>query len=109
MDSPVRSEGVLAPTLLALSGAAWLGLVLWRQSPFARYLDHQQIDASDGAHVLPVFVFGWLLMMVAMMLPNSLPLVGLFNRMTRRRLDHRRLVLLLLLGYLSVWRIFGIV
>ena len=94
---------VLAPTLLALSGLAWLTLVLWGQSPYGRYLDHQQIDGGGGALVLPVFVLAWLLMMVAMMLPTSLPLVRLFDTITRRRTDHRRLVLLLLVGYLGVW------
>jgi predicted metal-binding membrane protein len=101
-------ERVLAPTLLALSGLAWLTLVLWGLSPYARYLDHQQLDSGGGAVVLPVFVLGWLLMMLAMMLPTSLPMVGLFSTMTRRRLDHRRLVLLLLLGYLAVWSVFGV-
>jgi predicted metal-binding membrane protein len=105
-----RQDGrVLAPILLALSGLAWLTLVLGGQSPYGRYLDHQQIDGSGGAAELPVFVLGWLLMMVAMMLPTSLPLVRLFDTMTRRRVDHRRLVLLLLAGYLGIWSVFGIV
>jgi predicted metal-binding membrane protein len=99
---------VLAPILVGLSALAWLTLVLWGRSPYGRYLDHQQLDGSGGALVLPVFVGGWLLMMVAMMLPTSLPLVRLFDTMTRRRPDHRRLVLLLLLGYLGVWSVFGV-
>ena len=99
---------VLAPVLLALSGLAWLTLAAWGQSPYARYLDHQQLDASGGAVLLPVFAVGWLLMLVAMMLPTSLPLVRVFAALTRRRADHRRLVLLLVIGYLSIWSVFGI-
>jgi predicted metal-binding membrane protein len=99
---------LLTPVLLGLSALAWLTLVLWGQSPYGRYLDHQQIDASGGALLLPVFVVGWLLMTLAMMLPTSLPLVRLFGTMTRRRADHRRLVLLLLAGYLATWSVFGV-
>src|SRR5919108_3859859 len=105
----LRQDGrVLVPVLLALSGLAWLTLVVWGQSPYARYLDHQQLDASGGTALLPLFVVGWLLMIVAMMLPTSLPLVRLFDGLTRRRADHQRLVLLLLAGYLGVWSAFGI-
>ena len=99
---------VLVPTLLGLSGIAWLTLAVWGQSPYGRYLDHQQLDGSGGALVLPVFLVGWLVMLLAMMLPTSLPLVSLFATMTRRRPDHHRLVLLLLTGYLGVWSVFGI-
>jgi predicted metal-binding membrane protein len=99
---------VLAPILLGLSGLAWLTLAVWGQSPYGRYLDHQQLDGSGGALVLPVFLVGWLFMLLAMMLPTSLPVVSLFATMTRRRVDHHRLVLLLLTGYLGVWSVFGI-
>jgi predicted metal-binding membrane protein len=98
----------IAPLLLALSGLAWLTLVVWGQSPYGRYLDHQQIDGAGGAFVLPVFTIGWLLMIVAMMLPTSVPLVRLFSSMSAGRRNHRRLVSLLLAGYLGVWIVFGI-
>jgi predicted metal-binding membrane protein len=99
---------LLAPIVVGLSALAWLTLVLWGRSPYGRYLEHQQLDGSGGALVLPVFVLGWLLMMVAMMLPTTLPLVRLFDSLTRRRPDHRRLVLLLLVGYLVIWGVFGV-
>jgi predicted metal-binding membrane protein len=107
----VTAQGgrLLVPILLSLSALAWLTLVLWGQSPYGRYLDHQPIDSAGTAVVLPVFVLGWLLMMIAMMLPTSLPLVRLFDTMTRRRPDHRRLVLLVLAGYLGMWSVFGII
>jgi predicted metal-binding membrane protein len=103
-----RQEGrILAPLLLALSALAWLTLVWWGQSPYARYLDHAQIDGS--AAVLPLFVLGWLLMTVAMMLPTSLPVVALFRGVVRHRADRAQLIGLLLVGYLSVWTVFGLV
>jgi hypothetical protein len=49
---------VLAPILLALSGLAWLTLAVWGHSPCGRYLDHQQLDATGGAVLLPVFTVG---------------------------------------------------
>jgi predicted metal-binding membrane protein len=101
-----QESRILAPLLLALSALAGLTLVWWGQSPYARYLDHAQLDGS--AAVLPLFVLGWLLMIVATMLPTSLPLVRLFAALTRRRADHRRLLGLLLLGYLGIWSVFGI-
>jgi predicted metal-binding membrane protein len=54
-----------------------------------------------------IFVLGWTLMTVAMMLPTSLPLVTLFHFITRRRSDHTLLVALLITGYLSIWILFG--
>jgi predicted metal-binding membrane protein len=55
-----------------------------------------------------VFVLGWVLMITAMMLPTSVPLIALFGAVVRARPDGGRLIGLLLLGYLSVWTMFGI-
>jgi predicted metal-binding membrane protein len=46
-------------------------------------------------------------MIVAMMLPSSLPLVLVFSGVVRRRPQSGVLVALLLAGYLSVWTAFG--
>jgi predicted metal-binding membrane protein len=54
-----------------------------------------------------IFVVGWTLMTVAMMLPTSMPLVTLFRRLTRQRSDRLQLVVLLVVGYLGVWTLFG--
>jgi predicted metal-binding membrane protein len=93
-----------------LSALAWLTLWVWGQSPYGRFLHHDELRESDlhnGLSVL-IIVAGWLLMLVAMMLPTSLPLVALFHRLTRQRPDHTALVLLLIAGYLAVWTLFGI-
>src|SRR5919197_1686746 len=98
---------LLMGVLIAL---AWLTLWIWGQSPYGRFLRHDELRASDlrnGLSVL-VIVAGWLLMLVAMMLPASLTLVALFHRLTRQRPDHTALVLLLIAGYLAVWTLFGI-
>ena len=97
--------------LAALIGLAWFALVVWGRSPYARFLDHKNLDLVrvEGAPVLLLFVLGWVLMTVAMMLPTSLPLVTLFRGIVRQRVDRGWLISMLLVGYLSVWTIFGLV
>jgi predicted metal-binding membrane protein len=96
----------LAVASLAL--VAWAALIAWGASPFAGLLDHRGI----GEGVLPisrvvVFVVGWTLMVIAMMLPGSLPLINLFSRMVGGRPGRAALVARLIVGYLGVWAIFG--
>jgi predicted metal-binding membrane protein len=94
--------------LLALIVLAWATLIVLGQSPYARYLSHHSLDeVRGGGSLIGVFVAGWLVMLVAMMLPTSLPLVIMFDRLARRRPEYPRLVGLLLAGYLSIWTLFG--
>ena len=96
----------------ALVAVAWLVLWVWGWSPYARYLAHWElaelIEESGVLFIGLVFVAGWTLMLVAMMLPTSLPLVMLFRRLVRQRPDHRWLVFLLIAGYLGIWTLFGV-
>jgi predicted metal-binding membrane protein len=48
-------------------------------------------------------------MTIAMMLPTSLPLITLFDTLTRTRPHHTRLVILLIGGYLAAWTLFGMI
>jgi predicted metal-binding membrane protein len=87
---------------------AWAVLIAWGASPFAGLLDHRAI----GAGTLPVsrvavFVAGWTLMVIAMMLPGSLPLINLFAQMVAGRPSGAGLVARLIAGYLAVWALFG--
>jgi predicted metal-binding membrane protein len=94
----------------ALITLAWLALWAWGQSPYARFLSHHHLDeVRGGGGLMLVFIAGWALMIVAMMLPTSLPLVTLFHTLTNRRMDQRQLVSLLLVGYLCIWVLFGVV
>ena len=88
---------------------AWLVLWTWGQSPYGRYLDHDQLSTvlGEDAILLVVFVAGWTLMVFAMMLPTSLPLIALFHTMTRGRSDHMLLMTLLIAGYVGTWMVFG--
>lgn len=112
MIRPFRSLDRRAWYQLAIGSLiflAWLALVVWGASPFAEYLSHEPIGERGlvASYVL-VFIAGWVLMIVVMMLPSSLPLIDLFLRMIARRKDHIKLVSLLILGYLSMWMVFGL-
>ena len=93
---------------------AWLALWAWGQSPYGRFLSHQELGrvelGLDGGAVLVAlaFVGGWTLMTFAMMLPTSLPLITMFQTVTSRRKDRRLLAALLVGGYVLVWAAFGV-
>lgn len=101
------------PLMVSLAGVitlAWLALLLWGASPYGRFLSHESMGEFHLGSDLPLmalFVAGWTLMTVAMMLPTSLPLVTLFYGMMGQRQDRLRLLALMLLGYLGLWTIFG--
>ena len=95
--------------IVSLVLVAWGVLAIWGASPFAGLLDHGQI----GRWKLPllttwfIFILGWTLMTVAMMLPGSMPLIHLFQKMVQRWEKGRQFVVLMMLGYLVVWALFG--
>jgi predicted metal-binding membrane protein len=105
----------------AVAAMAWLTLAVWSYSPYGRYLDHggwlqagfvgRLCQATPGGfYVVPalLYVGAWLAMTVAMMLPTVSPLVAMFARMTEGRSNRDSLLALLILGYLSIWTVFGL-
>lgn len=98
---------LLTATLALAAGVAWVALVAWQASPWSRFLHH-----ADAGLPLPIetglFVTGWTLMIVAMMLPTSIPLVATFARLVSRRPQRARLVGLVVAAYLAVWTAFGL-
>ena len=121
---PTPSGGrraLLWPRLTLLVGAAWAALWLWSASPYGRYLDHGGWgDAGalaalcravpQGDIVVPVVLHAaaWVLMIAAMMLPTTFPLLEMFRRITGARPDAGRLVTLVVLGFFAAWLAFGI-
>jgi predicted metal-binding membrane protein len=108
--------------MAALTALAWLTLWLWGESPYARYLDHGKWTeiglAGSLCRAFPgggetlaglLFVSGWVLMLGAMVLPTTLPLLEVFRRLTARRADRRVLMALVVTGYLAVWIAFGLI
>ena len=100
----------ISPVLVAgiglLVAAAWAGLWLWGQSPEARFLHHGSAGAAAAVEI-GLFVAGWAVMVTAMMLPTSLPLVTTFAAVVARRPRPNVLVGLVVGGYLATWVAFG--
>lgn len=107
LRSPQRDRAILGGLLIALAALAWLALLLWEASPYGESLGHE-----GGSGPLPLeaalYTAGWVLMIVAMMLPSSTPLVLTFAAIVGRRRRPGLLVGLLLVGYLLVWTAFGL-
>jgi predicted metal-binding membrane protein len=109
----VRDDKLFLGALAGLIGLAWTSLWLWTESPYGRFLSHEENEGTAGLGkayllLLLLFVAGWTLMTVAMMLPTSLPLVAFFRALVRKRPDGVLLVSLLVAGYLAVWTAFAL-
>jgi predicted metal-binding membrane protein len=117
----MRTRYWFGPIAGLLTAAAWLALLLWRQSPYGRYLDHGSwteiglgagvcaaLPAAVWAVPVVLYIGGWLLMIAAMMLPTVLPLLRRFERLVASRPNRGRLLALLIAGYLLAWLGFGV-
>jgi predicted metal-binding membrane protein len=109
----IDNRRYFVPLLLALVAIAWLALIAWGESPYGRFLSHDELGnvsiglGAEGAGIALVFVAGWTVMTFAMMLPTSLPLITMFEKMVRQRQDQTLLVVLLMAGYIGIWTLFG--
>jgi len=108
LANPRRDRAILLAALAGAIGVAWVALLAWEASPYGRFLHHE-----GGGAALPVeatlFALGWMLMIVAMMLPTSIPLVATFSALVRSRPERPALVAAVIAGYVVAWSGFGIV
>ena len=109
----IDHRSMFLPVMGMLIALAWLTLWAWEASPYGRYLNHGELAGIDLGGIGAVttaglYVGGWTLMTVAMMLPTTLPLLEMFRRLTARRADKGQLMILVMGGYLGVWLAFGI-
>jgi predicted metal-binding membrane protein len=111
--SASRPDAILIGLLTGLVLLAWYALWLWGRLPYGHRLlhgaAHPTIVAQRPWLLASVFVIGWTLMTIAMMLPSSFPLMLLFHRMVRDRAGATWLLVLLALGYLASWLLCGFV
>jgi predicted metal-binding membrane protein len=116
-NTPVRSSDRRAFLWLiaSLVALAWLALWTWERSPYGRYLDHRQLSEivpfsgnNSLLLVIMLYLVGWTLMTIAMMLPTTLPLLEIFRRLIVRRPERSQLMALVITGYLGVWAGFGV-
>ena len=103
-----RDRVILVGSLGAVVVAGWAALILWGASPWSRYLSHQELEHGGGLADAFLFVAGWTLMTVAMMLPTTWPLLATFQALVRRRSRPGLLVLLVAAGYLVTWSTVGV-
>lgn len=94
--------------IIGLILSAWIILLAWGLSPYAGLLDHNTIGEGDLPLIvrLGLFLIGWFLMVVAMMLPASFLTGGNIFQQTFQ-LYRWAYLPAYLLGYLALWTAFG--
>jgi predicted metal-binding membrane protein len=91
-----RGEAVLAAALLALAVVAW--------AITAGRMDGMDAGPGTALGTLGFFVVVWVVMMAAMMFPSVLPMVVVYERVSRRRTGTAFFVT----GYLITWTAAGL-
>ncbi len=105
-----RRENLLPGiALLVLTVVGWV-VIAYQASTMGA------MEAMSGARISTMggfvpFILGWTAMMVAMMIPATLPLILLYRTVARRRLNPARATVgtaALLVGYIAVWAVAGL-
>ena len=109
LRAPGRDRAILATVVALLAATAWLALWAWEASPYGRYLHHEAPAGLGIGAEIALFGIGWVVMIVAMMLPTTIPLLATFGAIVGRRPHPRRLVALAIAGYLLTWAVVGLV
>ncbi|MGQ0736685.1 MAG: DUF2182 domain-containing protein [Acidobacteriota bacterium] len=106
---------LLPSSILAMSATAWVAIWRFGESPWG-HAGHStahwgHANMAGGASLVSLgglFVTGWVVMTVAMMLPTTLPLLNVFRRLTTSHRSARLLLSLVVSGYLSAWAVAGL-
>jgi predicted metal-binding membrane protein len=113
MQLALPSIPVKRPQLLLVWAAvivAWIVTLVQVAMGGTSIVDHDAMLSDRrfgiGASVL-LFLASWQLMMVAMMLPSSMPMIAMFRRVSRTRAHPDASFGLFLLGYFVVWTAFA--
>jgi predicted metal-binding membrane protein len=104
-----RAGGVPLPVLGAI-GVAWAASILAEATGVGAQLHHDALLGHGAPPLLGVlgFLAGWQLMIAAMMLPSSLPLVRMLAAASVRVPDRGRVLAAFLAAYALVWSAFGL-
>jgi predicted metal-binding membrane protein len=108
-ERPHRRPAKFPRPILIGIAAAWVAAVVAQAAGAAALLHHDAL-IEDGPSPLVagvLFLLAWQVMIAAMMLPSSLPLVRLFGRASARAPHRSRAMTAFLGGYALVWSAFG--
>jgi predicted metal-binding membrane protein len=98
------------PVLVGI-GAAWVAAIGAQVAGVAALANHDSLLTGDRPPiVLAVLValLAWQVMIAAMMLPSSLPLIRLYSRTSERAPQRGRSMAAFIGGYALVWSAFGL-
>jgi predicted metal-binding membrane protein len=98
------------PTLVWAIAAAWAVAVAAQVTGRGQALHHDRLLQGGLASwaALGLFLLAWQLMIAAMMLPSSLPLIRLFDRVNASQPKPLRAKAAFLGGYAALWTGFGV-
>jgi predicted metal-binding membrane protein len=107
--------------MAALVAGAWVALWALHASPYHRYVQHggwSDVDAlaalctaiPQGKTIVPAVLHAstWVLMIAAMMLPTTYPVLQIFRRIVAQRPDAGRLTGWVIVGFFVAWMAFGL-
>jgi predicted metal-binding membrane protein len=112
-DAQSQSDRTQVRVIIALVVAlAWMAFALyWSGFSFLDGLDHTKLAEGgwrDALASTPAFVVAWVIMLAAMMLPTTLPMVLTLDGVARRQ-QQRWMLSLFVGGYLAAWTAVGLV
>jgi predicted metal-binding membrane protein len=105
-----RRAGVPWPVVAAIA-IAWAIAIAATSTGKGAQLHHDALihSAVPLWIALAIFVLAWQVMVAAMMLPSSIPMVRLFRATSRRQPGHGVAMAAFICGYVTVWMVFGAV
>ena len=99
---------VLVCSVLLLVLAAWIALWVTNDSLHGlTHFQHIGHHHESTPSLVVLFISGWTVMTVAMMLPTSLPVIATFHAIAGSREDRLLLLILVIIGYIGIWVLFG--
>jgi predicted metal-binding membrane protein len=106
---PAARAGRLPPVVIVAIATAWVAAIAAQAAGAATLLHHDALieDGPGAVPALLLFLIAWQVMIAAMMLPSSLPLVRLFRAASARQPRPERALAGFLGGYALVWSAFG--
>lgn len=98
------------PVIVAAIVTAWAVAIAADLTGASHLLHHDTLIEGDVPFLagVTIFLLAWQLMIVAMMLPSSLPLVRMFRVVSARQPHPGRATAALIAGYAVVWTGFGL-